>query len=111
MTRCMGSCSLPATVEDADLLGRQGAYSSLIGTAFITLLSIVSAGPERLVDRLGGPLDKGLSQQCRALPSPVESILFTAPLGHRRNTRVLLYCSCASETLALFTEGYQQSGR
>src|SRR5210317_1405320 len=83
---------LPTTVEDADPLERQSAYSGLVGTAFIALLSIVSAGPERLVDRLSGPLDKGLSQEGRALPSPMDPMLLTAPLGHRRNTRVLLYC-------------------
>jgi len=52
---------LPVTVEDTDPFERQGAYSRLIGTAFIALLSIVGASPERLVNRLSSPLDKGLS--------------------------------------------------
>ena len=38
-------------------------------------------------------------------------MFLTAPLGHRRNTRVFLYCGRAGETLALFTKGNQQPGR
>jgi len=85
--------------------------SGLVGAAFIALLATVSAGPERLVDRLSGPLDKGLSQEGRALPSPMDPMFLTAPLGHRRNTSVLLQCCRAGITLALFTEGNQQSVR
>jgi hypothetical protein len=34
------------------------------GTAFGTLLPIVGSGPERFVDRLGGPFDKSCIGQC-----------------------------------------------
>src|SRR6202008_1491789 len=63
--------SLPTPVKDAYPFECQRPHRSLVGTAFGTLLPIVGAGPERFVDRLGGPFDKSLAQESWTLPAPM----------------------------------------
>src|SRR6202047_3663094 len=103
-------CSrLPAAVQDADPLERQGSHGDLVGAALRALLPVVGARPERPADRLASLLDERLPQEFRTLQAPVDPALLPAALGHRGNARVPLQFFCAAEALALFTEGSQQA--
>jgi hypothetical protein len=57
------SIGLPATIEDANPFECECSNGSLVGCSFFALLGIVSAGPERFVDGLAGPFNKGLAQK------------------------------------------------
>ena len=59
-------------------------------TSLVSLLSIIEAGPVRLVNGLCRPLDKGLPQEGRTLPAPVYPVLVATALGDRRDTGVSL---------------------
>src|SRR5260370_18333908 len=84
-------CSrLPAAVQDADPLERQGSHGDLAGAALRALLPVVGARPERPADRLASPLDERLPQEFRTLQSPVDPALLPPPLAHRATPRLPL---------------------
>src|SRR5512141_1320581 len=82
-----------------------------MGTAFVPLLSIVGAGPERFVDGLPRPLDKGLAQERWTLPSPMHPALLATALGDRRDAGIFLQLIGPLESLALLPESCEQSWR
>src|ERR1700730_9561910 len=105
-------CSgLPAAVEDPYPLERQRPHGGLIRAALRSLLPVIGARPERFVDGLACPFDKGLAQEGRTLPAPVHPALLAAALGDRGDARVLLQFIGALEAVMLLAECSQQARR
>src|ERR1700686_5342950 len=105
-------CSgLPAAVEDPYPLERQRPHGGLIRAALRSLLPVIGARPERFVDGLACPFDKGLAQEGRTLPAPVHPALLAAALGDRGDARVLLQFIGALEAVTLLAECSQQARR
>ena len=59
----VGRLRFPALVKYSDPLESQRTHGDLVRAPLLTLLPIVSAGPERFVDSLSRPFDKGLAQE------------------------------------------------
>ena len=69
------------------------------------LAVVEGAGPERVRDGAGDPLDERLAQERRARPAPVDPVLVAAALGDGRDAGISLNLGGALITLTLFTEG------
>ena len=63
---------LPATKNDSNLLESQRANDGLMGLSALAPLLVEGLRPERVMDRLVGPLDEGLAKKLRAAPAPVD---------------------------------------
>src|SRR5207249_7181462 len=72
--------SLPALPDDPDPFESQGADSGVMLFAFGALHRVVSTGPERVLDRLGGKLMKGLAKELGTEVAPTDAELFAAAL-------------------------------
>ncbi len=81
----VGSTRLPAAIQDAYPFVGKCADGGLMSATLIAVLSVKRARPKGLVDRLGGPFDKGLAKKGGALPAPVHPALLAAALRDRRN--------------------------
>jgi len=73
-------------MQDADPIEGERTDGHLMRAAFGAMLAIEGAGPEGLVDGLRGPLHEGLTDEGRALPTPVHPRLLATALRHRRDT-------------------------
>ena len=71
----------------------------------VALLSIVNAGPERTVDGLCSPFDKGLSYKGGTRPAPMHPGGFAAALGDRCDAGVTLHFAGIQKAFAVFPEG------
>ena len=98
-------------MKDANSLECQGTDGRLVGSAFCALLPVVGPCPERFVDGLARPLDKGLTQKPRALPAPVHPTLLAAALDHGRDARVFLQVFGFRKAFTLLAESGEQTGR
>src|SRR5687768_14996544 len=74
-----------------------------------TAALVESLGPEGAWDGLAHPLDKGLAQECRTTPAPMDPRLVSAAFGHGRYARVLLERCGIGEAVAALTEGHEQA--
>jgi hypothetical protein len=54
---------VPALPDDPDPFEGQGADGGVVVFAFGALTEVVSSGPERVLDRLGGKLMKSLAKE------------------------------------------------
>src|SRR6266851_10530249 len=79
--------SLPALPDDSNPFESQSADSGVMFFAFGALLVVVSAGPEGVLDGLGGKLMKGLAKELGTKVAPTDAELFAAALDDRSNTR------------------------
>src|SRR5258707_11003732 len=76
----VGSARLPALPDHPDPFEGQGPDGSVVLFAFGSLLVVVSAGPERVLDGLGGKLMKGLAKELGTEVAPTDAELFAAAL-------------------------------
>ena len=63
------------------------------------------------MDGFSGPFDESLSYKGRALPTPVHPGFLPTALRDRRDTAILLDLGGAVESIPVFTEGGDKSGR
>src|SRR5450759_2983643 len=80
------SMRLPAAIQDTYPFVGKCAYGGLMSATLIAVLAVEGARPKGLVDRLGGPFDKGLTKKGGALPAPVHPALLAAALSDRCNS-------------------------
>jgi hypothetical protein len=66
--------SVPALPDDANPFEVQGADSGVMVFAFGELAEVVSAGPERVLDRLGGKLMKSLTKELGTKVAPSDLV-------------------------------------
>ncbi|MDN5873202.1 MAG: hypothetical protein L0H29_02310 [Sinobacteraceae bacterium] len=102
---------MPTAVQDPDPFEGECAQGQLVCLAGGVLLLVESAGPEGLADRLARPRDEGLAEECWATPTPVYSDFVAATVGDRSDPGILLEVVRFWITLALLTEGRQQTWR
>ena len=76
---------MPALPDDPDPFEGQGADGGVMFFAFGALAVVVSAGPERVLDRLGGELMKGLAKELGTKVAPADTELFAAAFDDRSN--------------------------
>lgn len=81
----IGCPGLPTTVQDAYPFERQGTQCRLMFRSSGTLLPIVGGSPEGARNGQSSPLDKGLTQEFRALPSPMDPVPLAAAFSDRGN--------------------------
>ena len=77
-----GSC-LPAPEEDANPFERQGTHGRLVILASFDLGVVVRLGPCRPSEGVSGELNKALSRELGAMPSPVDPHLIAAAFHDR----------------------------
>ena len=78
---------LPALPDDPDPLEGQGAHGGVMAFAFGALHRVVSLGPEGMLDRLLGVLDKRLAEELGTEITPANPTLFAAALNDRGHPR------------------------
>jgi len=79
----VGSASVPALPDDPDPFESQGADGGVVLFAFGALAVVVSAGPEGVLNGLGGKLMKGLAKELGTKVTPTDAKLFAAALDDR----------------------------
>src|SRR5688572_1485245 len=95
----------PAAPQDANPLEGKCPDGGIVAGALCTMTFVERASPEGPVDRLGRPLDEGLSQKLGADEAPVNPVLLAAPFGDGCDADVLLNGCRAREPLSSFPEG------
>lgn len=76
----IGLTGLPALPDHAYPFESEGAHGGVMFFAFGPLHGVVSAGPEGMLNRLGGVLVKGLAQELGTEVAPANPGLFAAAL-------------------------------
>ncbi len=71
---------MPALPDDPNPFESQSADGGVVVFAFGALAGVVSAGPERVLDGLGGKLMKGLAKELGTEVAPTDAELFAAAL-------------------------------
>ena len=71
---------MPALPDDPDPFEGQSADGGVMVFAFGPLAEVVSAGPERVLDRLGGKLMKSLAKELGTKVAPTDAELLAAAL-------------------------------
>ena len=74
---------MPALPDHPDPFESQSADSGVMVFAFGALAGVISAGPEGLLDRLGGELMESLAKELGTEVTPTDAELFTAALNDR----------------------------
>ena len=74
---------MPAPPDDPNPFEGQSADGGVVVFAFSALQRVVSAGPERVLDRLGGKLMKSLAKELGTKVAPTDAKLFAAALDDR----------------------------
>ena len=74
---------MPALPDDADPFEGQGSDRSVMVFTFGALGVVVSAGPERVLNGLGGELMKGLTKELGTEVAPTDAELFAAAFNDR----------------------------
>ena len=105
----VGDIIHPAFPEDADPFEGQSADDGLVAFAAFFLLGIVSGGPGGIVEGLVGPFDKGLAEEARCVPTPVDPFAAATFLGNRGDAAEHLKVVWQREAVALGTEGNEQA--
>src|SRR6266853_4374322 len=76
---------LPALPDDAHPFEGQSADGGVMVFAFGALAGVISAGPERILHRLGGILMKSLAKELGTKVTPTDAELFAAALDDGSN--------------------------
>ena len=74
---------MPALPDDSNPFESQSADSGVMVFAFGALPRVVSAGPEGVLNGLGGKLMKGLAKELGTEVAPTNAELFAATLDDR----------------------------
>src|SRR6185295_1345102 len=105
----IGSPLVPAAKENALPFVGQGAHRGMMVESFdLALMVVKGSGPFTLLNRMGGVLMKGLTQELGTGPPEVNPLGGTAAHRNRRNPRVGLKLSDAAPAIPPRTKGRQQ---
>jgi hypothetical protein len=102
--------SLPAPPDDPNPFEGQGADSGVMVFAFGALAEVVSAGPERVLDGLGGKLMKGLAKELGTEVAPTDAELFAAALDDGSDAREAQQFIGSLPATTIRAEGGGQTG-
>src|SRR6266853_4106830 len=108
--RIVRSTILPTPKEETDPLEGQSAHGGLRGFALVALLLRVDPCPEGMPERCSRPLDKRLSEECRALEAQVDPRFSAAALGHWGDSGIVLEFCGGGRACALLAAGDQEAG-
>ena len=104
----IGRVVLPAFPEDADPFESEYTQDCLVAFACALLLSVEGLGPDRTRDGLTDPFNKTLSQELRAVPTPMHPHESTAFFADGRDAGVFLERSGIRVTRAIRAERGQK---
>ena len=106
----IGGTRLPAFPEDANPFEGQGAEDDVVAFAFGFHVLVIRFGPCGVDDSLASPLDKGLAQEARGMPAPMDPSLAAALLDDRGESAILLQAPGVRVERAVLAESDQQPG-
>ena len=75
----------------------------------MALWLVVGSGPEGMPNGFSGPFHERVSQECGALPTPMDPGLIAAAFRHWRDASILLEFIGGGVAFTLFAEGDEQA--
>src|ERR1700677_909227 len=107
----IGNTVLPATVDDTQPFESESPYGGMVRLVAFTLSLVKLSRPSRLSGRHPRPFMKGLAEELRTGPAPVNPLLLTTAFRNGRDAGVALDRGCRGVPVSLSSEGSNQPWR